>query len=508
MVVDTNSGFGYIAHEVGHMLNLRHTFDQSNIKYDPDHKPGEYGHRYCIMSAQSYGRTRRQWTPDANAPSALRQVGPCLNGWDASNAGLPSWIPNQVTWRPGVDADLAIELESLGSWPGALTKVVRVQSAGNEFAIEYRNNHDYYDAGLPSSVVVISHGTGGRGRAVGGGATFVGEIRLPMILGRQGPTVYNNSGHGFGIEVLDWKQSSVLLRIFKGTATSVGVWPTVTIETGEVNKLPMGTFDYTNAGVYCVTGVWKVIRVLRLQIATIEWQVPPWPQTFVTRWWVGGQELTELMGKINVETEVDSPFPLPNGVQGRRETVELWFSINGSNQLKLSNLQPEKGNFSVDVRCLASFTVATLDRTEEVSFEGELLEHDPEDEFNEAFYTCWFIEKEKKERLPSQPHHKFEIPEPFQPQPPEESRHFSRSDKLDDPPEEPRHLSRSELLDVFERLPENPLNASVHRQLFRKITGVAPQRVRMVEASAVSAEMPRAATPCSSGPGQDLKSSD
>jgi hypothetical protein len=50
----------------------------------------------------------------------------------------------------------------------------------DEFVIEYRNNGDYYDSGLPTSVVVINHGRGGRGnrQVQSATATFIGEIRL------------------------------------------------------------------------------------------------------------------------------------------------------------------------------------------------------------------------------------------------------------------------------------------------------------------------------------------
>ena len=76
VVLDTNSPFDFTAHEIGHALNLNHSFDDTNSNYGG--KPGEYGHRYCIMSAQAYGGTNPTWTPTGGAPLpiAMQRIGP------------------------------------------------------------------------------------------------------------------------------------------------------------------------------------------------------------------------------------------------------------------------------------------------------------------------------------------------------------------------------------------------------------------------------------------------
>src|SRR6185312_17221124 len=99
------------------------------------------GHPYCIMSARTYGGKPASWTPPGTQPVVMQNFGPSLNGWDAS-IGL-GWI-DKAEWRAGVDADRTIELESLGSWPGGLPKVLRIKGPNaDEFAVEYRNNQDY-----------------------------------------------------------------------------------------------------------------------------------------------------------------------------------------------------------------------------------------------------------------------------------------------------------------------------------------------------------------------------
>ena len=131
VILDTNSSFDVIAHEIGHSFNFSHSFDDTDSQYESwPTKGGEYGHPYCIMSAETYGNRKNPvWTSPGPLPNALQRIGPNLNGMDAvlgfgGDAQSPAGV-SKVEWSIG-DPDRAVELESLGSWPGPYPKVLRI----------------------------------------------------------------------------------------------------------------------------------------------------------------------------------------------------------------------------------------------------------------------------------------------------------------------------------------------------------------------------------------------
>lgn len=455
VVLDTKSAFDFCAHEIGHALHLAHSFDDTEQQYAAWKTfGGEYGHPCCVMAAQTYGRAAAVWTPTLPAvhPIAMDRIPPSLNGWYASLAGWTS----RTDWSVG-DSDRVIELESLGSWPGPLPKVVRIKgSDANEYSIEYRNKADYFDSGLPSSALVVNQGTGGRAfRAQGGGATYLGAIDLPLKFNSARSVFNHGENDHFAVEVLDWTGTSVVLRLSNGVAKPQKVSVTVSVEDQGTQREPLGDFDFTGAGVHCVTGIWSVTRALKSRLARLTLKAAAWPQPFATRWWVDGQELIGSSGTVQISTKVESPLPLPRG-QTTSTLVNVGFLVKGADEIALTNVAKE-GNYTVTVTCTAGFGVGEFKSTDVVEFEGEELEYP--DGFEPTFIACLIQERDRNR---PQKTRRIVLPESDLPRP-----------QLNEP-----HNQR--VFEALENVDGPPLADAVHRQLFRQVTGYAARRARVV----------------------------
>lgn len=455
VILDTNSPFDVCAHELGHATNFSHSFSDTETQYVAWRTfGGEYGHPRCVMSAGTYGNVAAAWTPadlPTPHPKVMERIPPSLNGWEAALSGWAS----AISWSIG-DPERTIEMDSLGSWPSSLPKVVRIKGRnGNEYSVEYRSRDDFFDSGQPSAVV-INHGTGGRAyRAYGGGATYLGAIELPMHINKW-DSVYNSPYDAFAVEVLDWKGSSVVLRLSNGLVKpQLVTTEEATDET--VRRESAGSFDFTNAGVHCATGRWDVTRVLSSLSTRLTLRLPDWPSTFAARWWVSGQELATPSGTLSIQTQVESPLPLPKGTMKPR-TVQLKFIRKGPNEILLSN-DPTEGNFSVSVRCSVAFSVGSFDSTMTVDFRGEMLDYPRE--FYAALNACLITERDLAR--PQKTQH-IVIPQRDLPRP-------SLAEPLN-----------QQLLSAIERL-DDPFEDAVIRQLFNSVTGTPSQRARVVPAA-------------------------
>src|SRR5262249_49468103 len=76
----------FIAHEMGHVLGLDHSFDTSPVSWDvtSDGRPGAYGESLDIMSAQAFGGL------PSSFQGPLGNTGPGLN---AANREKLGWLP-------------------------------------------------------------------------------------------------------------------------------------------------------------------------------------------------------------------------------------------------------------------------------------------------------------------------------------------------------------------------------------------------------------------------------
>ena len=331
----------------------------------------------------------------------------------------------------------------------------------DEFIIEYRNKQDFYDEGLPNSAVVINHGTHGRAyRAFGGGATFLGDTTLPVRV-NNAHSVFNHAADLFGIEVTDWSQRTVTLRLVNGTVQFQRASLKQEVDDLNSTKQPLGTYDFTQAGIHCVTGSWDVTRKLSYQRAKLECILPPWSQLFRTRWWVENQELTGPQGPVSVNTQVDRSVPLPRGFNGLAP-VTMQYQFQDDNTLLLFN-DPQEGNYSVEVRCQASSSVATFDARTVISFVADELVY-PKEYYADVI-ACVVRERDLNRPVRKR---KYLLPEDLWAPHGDDRTHVAK------------------VIDALEHVEADPFDSAPYRQLFRHVTGRAPGEVKVFAAKPVS----------------------
>jgi hypothetical protein len=189
-VIPVGSDFDFTAHELGHVLGLDHSFGYPQFKVAEGARPGEYGHYYCIMSAQTYGRAEPQYDlpPQPGLDRDLLTKGPGLNSGTRLARG---WAQaRRVPLEPSLNRVFA--LPSLGGpWGGGVVKVIHlVKNEGETYTVEYRHPADDYDRGLICPIVVINAlrgSTADRIYPTAHAATYLGEIQVPAPVPFDGP---------------------------------------------------------------------------------------------------------------------------------------------------------------------------------------------------------------------------------------------------------------------------------------------------------------------------------
>jgi hypothetical protein len=310
-------------------------------------------------------------------------------------------------------------------------------------------------------VIVINQGRNGRAyRAYGGGATFIGEIPLPLQI-NSSKSVFNHADN-FGIEVINLKTNSVELRVVNGSVQPQHASLEADIEHRSSTIVSLGIHDFTKDGIHCVTGAWPVDRKLTALTARIKFNPPSLPQTFRPRWWVEDQELTPPSGTVTVNESVELSIPLPKGLQ-KHDQVTLRYMFEDDNTLRLFN-DPKQGNYSVEVRCGATFgstvDLATFDKKVPVDFAADELVFPPSyyDERN----ACLIKEEVLK-------HYR------------QRTRILLPGD-LWGPMDHDRRILVAKIIDALERVAANPFENAPYRQLFLETTGYLPSKAKVFEA--------------------------
>ncbi len=209
-VIPVGSDFDFACHELGHVIGLDHSFGLPTFAATGA-LPGEYGHPYCIMSAQTYGSANSQHDiGTAGLDRELQTKGPGLNGATRLERG---WLVGQeVELEPGLNT--IFTLHSLGApWGDGFAKVLRMRDLGGRtYTVELRSPADEDDRGMVCPALVINALKGSTADTTHPGtasATYLGEI--------QNPDHYPFVAPGFVVELVAVgdNQRSGLVRIIE-----------------------------------------------------------------------------------------------------------------------------------------------------------------------------------------------------------------------------------------------------------------------------------------------------
>jgi len=150
----------FIAHEMGHVLGLDHSFDTNSVPWDPgsDGRPGAYGDSRDIMSAEAFGNL------PATFEGRFGTAGPALSGMTRERFG---WLPKEriasITHGPGEDFSLQVSIAALDNEAAAPQLMVRITSNSLHngiplppmtYLVEFRAKGGW-DTGMPADAVVI-----------------------------------------------------------------------------------------------------------------------------------------------------------------------------------------------------------------------------------------------------------------------------------------------------------------------------------------------------------------
>jgi hypothetical protein len=168
----------FLAHEIGHLFGLDHSFDESDRRTNTWSAPGEYFDGYDVMSAMNvYTTLHGDFGPR----------GPLLC---VANLDIMGWLPTSRVWSPTKGNSSAvdeIDLVALGS--GATTGYLGARVGG--LYVEFRTA-DGWDAGIPRAGVLIH-------RLYGSNAVIVSPDKTFQVKDWQPDQVYGATDTELGV---------------------------------------------------------------------------------------------------------------------------------------------------------------------------------------------------------------------------------------------------------------------------------------------------------------------
>jgi hypothetical protein len=265
--------FDFHTHEVGHLIGGKFQFHHSFGIETADLCTGEYGHPYCVMSAEVYGTNGVQRLNDSIAfPDAEENFrGPGLSGATRSALG---WA-NENQFDLGINEELSFTLQSLGSsYPGF--QVIRITDGDKIFCVEYRSSLDDNDRGISNldydaelkcdAVVVVNILAGGIATSLApNSATYLGQIQLNFSTGVVPDTIVNFNPF-WGVKIIDFddRKSTVQIRIIKNNFFSLRIYRrthnftlsdgTNTFDIVPAGKVALECNDYMNLSKWRING--------------------------------------------------------------------------------------------------------------------------------------------------------------------------------------------------------------------------------------------------------------
>ncbi len=178
-LLSETDGHQFFAHELGHVLNLNHSWGRiAGV-------PSEYSDPYCIMSAEDYGtKVRPVWVSGADPFMPVhadywKGMGPAPAG-----ATLYQYLPEFTSAHYAVElgsnfanVPRSIRLNALDTRRKPCVGVVRIPGIGTKYTVEYRRSMGW-DQGVVPAVVIHSIGaTGNPNQPIG--AIYEGCIPVP-----------------------------------------------------------------------------------------------------------------------------------------------------------------------------------------------------------------------------------------------------------------------------------------------------------------------------------------
>jgi M6 family metalloprotease-like protein len=389
--------FDFIAHELGHQLGYNHSFGSASYKNAVWSAPGEYGHPYCIMSAQGYGGRDTTFTPTPlrDNANAYTRIAPRLNAAACVAKGHILLGEYDLRTNPG---EATIRIHARDLWLNTRENKIQAlrvtRSDGASFVFEYRRKTGNYDQGLSKDTVILNALHGGLGNIHG---TFVQSCTLPWS--------EPNFGHffistlGFAAEIIEWSPNSesILLRLSPNLRSKTFDFSLhgSEMEILDSQVVASGVHDFVKGEEKCIIGSYPWTQTAIRQRMTLILSYKS-PTRLNAEWHISGVNLTGSAGTIQISNiQCLLPQPIPRGIRTRRDVQLNYLILETPGQIvvRLEN-NPNDGDYELDFNVRVNVGLGSFTGGFPIRFTGEHVEFG--NGFNEKRFSCLFIPHDKR----------------------------------------------------------------------------------------------------------------